>query len=197
MPTPKELKEFNDTKLRRLIEEYEARLPEIVVKQGREELRMIRDAYDSSFVFARGSGLPTPILTFTERWRSIKAAKAWDSRRGWAKSTGLGAAVSNPAVMRETATGFYFDLTRVNKRIRNYWKDFNRSKAKNSLMQFRVGVQKRMRDRARREMQPLWKAILGRAARTGGNKQVVRVVQRLEMPLQKFKRNRAFRSRPL
>ena len=197
MATSREIGDFLESKLARLLDEYEERIPASIVAQGYEELRFIREAYDSSFVFGKATGLPTPIVTFSVRWRKLKVAKNWDSRRGWAKTTGLGAAVGNTKVLRETATGFYFDLTRVNKRLRNYWKDFNRDKAKGSLLQFKAGVDKRMRDRARRDMEPLVKQILGAAAQMGGSKQVVRVIQKLELPLAKFKRNRAFRSRPI
>lgn len=194
MASLKQVENFTDVQLTKLLAEYVDAVPEIIQLQGLDELRFIRDAYNASFVYAAGTGLQTPILPFGARWAAIKAAKGWDQRRGWAKATGLGAAVGRKSTMRTTATGFYFDLTRTNKRLRNYWKDFNRIKAKGGLMQFKAGVVNRMRDRVRKELEGLVKRILGRAAKVGGNKQVIKVIQVIDMPFQKFKRNQNFRS---
>ncbi len=194
MASLKQVENFTDVQLLRLIAEYEEAAPAIIQLQGKDELRFIRDAYNASFVYAVGSGLQTPILPFGPRWAAIKAAKNWDERRGWAKTSGLGSAVGAPSTMRTTATGFYFDLTRANKRIRRYWKKFNVDKAKGGLMQFKAGVVNRMRDRVRKELEGLVRRILGRAAKIGGNRKVIKVIQVIDMPFQKFKRNQNFRS---
>lgn len=194
MASLKQVENFTDVQLLKLLTEYEEAVPEIIQLQGLDELRFIRDAYNASFVYAPGTGLQTPILPFGARWAKIKAARNWDERRGWAKATGLGSAVGRKSTMRNTATGFYFDLTRANKRLRRYWKQFNRAKAKGGLMQFKAGVVNRMRDRVRKEIEGLVKRILGRAAKLGGNRQVIKVIQVIDMPFQKFKRNQNFRS---
>lgn len=153
-----------NNKIRRFVQRFEAGAPATVQNQGFTELRFIRDAYNNSTVFLRESGKTFRIEGFEPEWGAVKAAMGWDMRRGWATNTGLGSAVGNPAVMRRTSDGFFYDLNVVNSRIKRYVDTFNREQASDSLMQFKEGVNARMRSVLKKQIQILVKEEFGDTA---------------------------------
>lgn len=152
-------------KIARLVARFKQGAPATVQNQGYTELRFIRDAFSGSTVFMRGSGRTQALSGFDPKvWGRLKAKMGWDMRRGHAKDSGLSGAVGNPQTLRRTSTGFAYDLTVVDRRLRIYWDTFSKLKAKDSLMQFKAGVNDRMRNVLRKQLEILVKEEFGSAA---------------------------------
>lgn len=170
--------EIMNNKIQRLAARFKQGAPATVQNQGFTELRFIRDAYNGSTVYLRGSGRAFSLRGFDPKvWGKVKATMGWDMRRGHAKTTGLGSAVGNPSTLRRTTNGFAYDLTVVNARLKNYWETFSITKTRDSLMQFKAGVNDRMRDVLRKQIEILVKEEFGSAAvvLSDGNGVVVQI----------------------
>lgn len=168
-----QIKELN-RKIAQLVQRVQKGAAETIQNQGYTELRFIRDAYAKSYTFSRKTGRPLQLPNFGKRWKNIKEKNGWDSRRGWAKTSGLGGAVGNPTSMKRTRNGFVYDIVAGSSSVRNYWKSFRTKKRKgkgkglgepNSLMQFKKGVNRRMRDRLRKQIEILAREVFGPSAK--------------------------------
>ena len=182
----KQTKKLIEEKLPQLVEEYRAEVVAELHRQGEIELKHIQEAYQRSVVFLATSGEPAPILPFGPRWRRTKARKSYDQRRGWAKKSGIGGAMTRKSVMRREKNGYRYDITRAAQAPRNYWRDFNRDKAHDSLLKQKAGWQKRHEEAMQKRFAKTGKRILGNAAKLGGKKgraRVLKVVQEMTLNL--------------
>lgn len=171
------------------LDQFIEQSPEWLREQGLVELKFVREAFANEQYFGE-KGLPKPLGAYGDAWRRKKLAEGWSLKKGHAKPGGLSSAVGDPSTMRKTETGYRINIGNKRGPWRNYWQDYRREKAP-TLMRFKVGWELRHRKHIRSRGGKLVKRMVGNVATLDGQKGVVRILAKLDIPLSGAKRQGA------